>query len=86
MVVMSKNSKMTTLVNKMKRMKKEDYIVLVLVGVLLVIIALPTEKSSDEKEKYRMGAAMEETEISEMLLDVNLLVLLQYHTLLGMKM
>lgn len=36
---------------KISSWKKEDYIVLLLIGVLLVIIALPSEKSTDKKEK-----------------------------------
>ena len=71
MPVMNKNSKMTSLVNKVKQMKKEDYILLVLVGILLVIIALPTEKPSEEKEKNHLGVVMQETKMSEMILDKN---------------
>ena len=71
MVVMNKNSKMTDLVNRARRMKKEDYIVLVLVGILLVVIALPTEKPSDARGKNGLGESMEATESSEIFLDVN---------------
>ena len=70
-MVMNKNSKMTDLVNRAKRMKKEDYIVLVLVGILLVVIALPTEKPSDARRKNGLGESMEATESSEIFLDVN---------------
>lgn len=34
---------------KFRNMKKEDYIVLLLIGVLLLIISLPTEKEKEEK-------------------------------------
>jgi len=40
---MAQNKWMTDAVNRMRKMKKEDYLVLVLVGILFVIIALPTE-------------------------------------------
>ena len=34
---------------KLRNMKKEDYIVLVLIGVLLLIISLPTDREKDAK-------------------------------------
>ena len=34
---------------KIRNMKKEDYIVLVLIGVLLLIISLPTDREKEEK-------------------------------------
>ncbi|MBE5852335.1 MAG: hypothetical protein E7299_05190 [Lachnospiraceae bacterium] len=66
---MDKNSRMTTVVNRLKKMKKEDYMVLVLIGILLVIIALPTEKASETQQKNQFGGTKEETEIAEMILE-----------------
>lgn len=37
---------------KIRNMKKEDYIVLLLIGVLLVIISLPSEKDTAEKSGF----------------------------------
>ncbi len=34
---------------KIRNMKKEDYIVLLLLGVLLLIVSLPTERGKEEK-------------------------------------
>ena len=35
---------------KIRNMKKEDYIVLLLLGVLLLIVSLPTERGKEEKK------------------------------------
>lgn len=43
---------------KIRNMKKEDYIVLLLIGVLLLIISLPTEK--EKQEKNAAGVQQEE--------------------------
>lgn len=50
---------------KLREMKKEDYIVLLLVGVLLLIISLPTEKEKAAKSGQESGSLtdfLEETE------------------------
>ena len=44
---------------KLRGMKKEDYIVLLLIGVLLLIISLPTER--EKKEKNGVGVSGEES-------------------------
>ncbi len=48
---------------KLQNMKKEDYIVLVLIGVLLVIIGIPTEKK-ERKNADNTGIFQQEKEIS----------------------
>ncbi len=48
---------------KLQNMKKEDYIVLVLIGVLLVIIGIPTEKKGRENAD-NTGIFQQEKEIS----------------------
>lgn len=53
---------------KLREMKKEDYIVLLLVGVLLLIISLPTEKEKAAKSGQESGSLtdfLEETEQNE---------------------
>lgn len=56
---------------KLHNMKKEDYIVLLLAGVLLLIIALPTEKEKKEKsiaeaqQEENIPALLEDTENSK---------------------
>lgn len=56
---------------KLHNMKKEDYIVLLLAGVLLLIIALPTEKEKKEKsiaeaqQEENITALLEDTENSK---------------------
>lgn len=49
---------------KLRNMKKEDYIVLVLIGILLVIIGIPTEKK-ERKNADNMGIFQQERETSE---------------------
>lgn len=47
--------------HKIRNMKKEDYIVLLLVGVLLLIISLPTEKEKKNADVQREESGQEES-------------------------
>ena len=45
---MDRKNKLNDLLHKVKNLKKDQILILFLVGILLMVIAVPTKKSSEE--------------------------------------